>query len=195
MIFLTHPSTYHQPLVAIRFACLKCNTPYTLNDQTAGSEIDCPACGQRLRVPDRQAVVAIAAGPTPTSAIFVGCPYCGHQAQAPAHYAGKEARCPKCRQTFVAPSLGPPPPIVEPLPPPEPVVEYRRSDWDLDEWEDDRPVRRRRRSRPRERDGFRCPYCNTSASPTGSREFRWPGGSASGCSCSSCASRCAGSAC
>jgi hypothetical protein len=37
--------------VAIRFACPKCKTPYTVNDRDAGKKSECKVCGQRLQVP------------------------------------------------------------------------------------------------------------------------------------------------
>ncbi|MBL8792740.1 MAG: paraquat-inducible protein A, partial [Planctomycetia bacterium] len=39
----------------IAFTCPKCQHQLTRHDNEAGSKIPCPACGQRLQVPQRRA--------------------------------------------------------------------------------------------------------------------------------------------
>ena len=39
--------------MSIEFRCPNCNANYTINDRSAGSEIGCRDCGQRIIVPGR----------------------------------------------------------------------------------------------------------------------------------------------
>lgn len=110
-------------------------------------------------------------GPRPEEAgtaadtIFIACPHCRHQKKAPARFAGRQAKCPKCDKSFVVPSVGAP--AAHPAsPPPMPLVEYRPRREVGDPDDDYRPIRpRRRRRREREEIGFRCPFCNTPEPP------------------------------
>ena len=55
----------------------------------------------------------------------VQCPSCHSEFDVPEYYIGKEIKClkPKCRNLFIAQSLAPPAPVIEPKPAPETETE------------------------------------------------------------------------
>src|SRR5947209_19957352 len=84
----------------------------------------------------------------------LNCPHCGKKLAVPDNAAGKQVRCPSCRQVFAFPSIqaAAPAPVPPPLPPPQavtadpPAPPRRRREpepADDEEYEDERPRRRR----------------------------------------------------
>src|SRR5688572_24763449 len=69
-----------------------CGKKVRIPEDHPGKRINCPECGEGVRVPARSTTVA---EPPPDAMIRFTCE-CGKQLQAKATFAGKLTRCPEC---------------------------------------------------------------------------------------------------
>lgn len=110
------------------------------------------------------------------------CPHCQTTDTLPDHFAGRRVTCKSCEQKFVVETprvddeftiedkaddgfaVNPytlPPIPADPKPPPTP----KRKPIVLDDGADDDSPSSRQKQRPRERDGFACPFCKSDRFP------------------------------
>jgi DNA-directed RNA polymerase subunit RPC12/RpoP len=105
----------------IKFPCPRCKTPLEMPAEEAGRKRPCPACGQRLLVPDTAPAPAPAAPaglnktmlvdenqPVPPP-IRYNCPNCKKPLESPASEAGTKKPCPSCGQRLQVPAATPQP--------------------------------------------------------------------------------------
>ena len=85
----------------IRFTC-SCGKVIKATAGLAGRRGRCPACGTVVTVPKPRPVGTSAPGRDVAKMIRFSCP-CGKVIKAPAKYAGRKGRCPRCQRVLQVP--------------------------------------------------------------------------------------------
>lgn len=90
----------------ITFSCPRCETLLQQPNELASSKVQCPGCGQRLKVPELPAsesptivgklVMPASRTSAPDDTIRCVCPHCQAIIKAPSKAAGAKAPCPRC---------------------------------------------------------------------------------------------------
>ena len=112
--------------MSIAVNCAQCGHEMRAKEKYAGKRVKCPECGQPVQVPDAPEVAGTAAAvkapaaedaaPPPagdgepgpvdiqagsgSASVALKCPKCFYEKRIKSELAGKQVKCPKCRQTM-----------------------------------------------------------------------------------------------
>ncbi|MFT5527202.1 MAG: DNA-directed RNA polymerase subunit RPC12/RpoP [Pirellulaceae bacterium] len=82
----------------------QCGGAFQAKPELAGKRIKCPKCSQPIAIPNPNAQSAAASQPVATGEPIIARCQCGAGFKAPAHLAGKQVRCPQCKQAIQVPT-------------------------------------------------------------------------------------------